>query len=94
MVSKNISYLELFTKTCAQWMDLLFFNDGLNPPKVINVSDNYGTSWKLEYILVAKAPPIMPPKVVYENDTTVNVNNVRNTLFQFCYRYVYDNNEK
>jgi hypothetical protein len=74
--------------------DLLFFNDGLNPPKVINVSDNYGTSWKLEYILVAKAPPIMPPKVVYENDTTVNVNNVRNTLFQFCYRYVYDNNEK
>ena len=27
MVSKNISYLELFTKTCAQWMDLLFFND-------------------------------------------------------------------
>ena len=74
--------------------DLLFFNDGLNAPKVINVSDNYGTSWKLEYILVAKAPPIMPPKVVYENDTNVNVNNVRNTLFQFSYRYVYDNNEK
>ena len=74
--------------------DLLFFNDGLNPPKVINVSANYGTSWKLEYILVAKAPPVMPAKVVYENDTTITVNNLRNKLFQFCYRYVYDNNEK
>ena len=74
--------------------DLLFFNDGLNPPKVINVSDNYGTSWKLEYILVSKAPPVMPAKVVYENDTTITVNNLRNKLFQFCYRYVYDNNEK
>lgn len=74
--------------------DLLFFNDGLNPPKNINVTANYGTSWKLEYLLVAKAPPIMPPKVVYENDDNVNINNLRNSLFQFSYRYVYDNNEK
>lgn len=74
--------------------DLLFFNDGLNPPKNINVKANYGNLWKLEYILIAKAPPIMPPKAVYENDTTVNVNNVRNALFQFSYRYVYVNNEK
>ena len=74
--------------------DLLFFNDGLNPPKYINVSANYGDFWKLEYILVAKAPPIMPPKVVYENDTTVTINNLRNKLFQFSYRFVYANNEK
>lgn len=74
--------------------DLLFFNDGYNPPKYINVSEDHGTSWKLEYILVAKAPPVMPPKVVYENDTTVKVNNLRNKLFQFSYRYVYVNNEK
>lgn len=74
--------------------DILFFNDGLNPPKNINVTEDYGTSWKLEYILVAKAPPVMPPKVVYENDTTVKVNNLRNKLFQFSYRFVYTNNEK
>jgi len=74
--------------------DILFFNDGFNPPKNINVLGNYGTSWKLEYILVAKAPPVMPPKVVYENDTTITINNLRNKLFQFSYRYVYDNNEK
>jgi len=74
--------------------DLLFFNDGLNPPKVINVSETHGTSWKDEYLLVAKAPPQMPPKVVYENDTSIKANNLRNVLFQFCYRFVYQNNEK
>jgi hypothetical protein len=74
--------------------DILFFNDGLNPPRSINVNNVYGTDWKAEYLLVAKAPPIMPPQVVYENDTTITVNNLRNKLFQFSYRYVYDNNEK
>jgi len=74
--------------------DILFFNDGYNPPRSLNVNNIYGTSWKAEYLLVAKAPPIMPPKVTYENDTTITINNLRNKLFQFSYRYVYDNNEK
>jgi hypothetical protein len=47
--------------------DILFFNDGLNPPRNINILDNYGTSWKAEYLLVIKAPPVMPAKVVYED---------------------------
>jgi hypothetical protein len=74
--------------------DLLFFNDGNEPPKVINVSTDYGTNCKYEYLLVIKAPPVMPPKVVYENDADVTQNNLRNKLFQFCYRFVYGNNEK
>jgi hypothetical protein len=74
--------------------DILFFNDGLNPPRNINVAASYGTSWKSEYLLVIKAPPVMPAKVTYINDNSVTVNNLRNKLFQFTYRYVYDNNEK
>jgi hypothetical protein len=74
--------------------DILFFNDGYNPPKSLNVINLYGNNWELEYLLVAKAPPVMPPKVVYENDTTITINNLRNKLFQFSYRFVYDNNEK
>ena len=74
--------------------DILYFNDGTNPPKSINIDADYGTSWKLEYLLIAKAPPVMPPKVTFENDTIVTVNNLRNSLYQFCYRFVYDNNEK
>ena len=87
VLSINIFYREIEG-------DLLYFNDSNEPPKYINVAGNYGTSWKYEYLLVIKAPPIMPPKVVYENDTTVTINNLRNSLFQFSYRYVYDNNEK
>jgi hypothetical protein len=74
--------------------DILFFNDAYNQPKSLNVINLYGNNWKLEYLLVAKAPPVMPPKVVYENDTTITINNLRNKLFQFSYRYIYDNNEK
>ena len=87
VLSVNIFYRDLEG-------DILFFNDAYNPPKSLNVINLYGNDWKLEYLLVAKAPPVMPPKVTYENDTTVTVNNLRNKLFQFSYRYVYDNNEK
>jgi hypothetical protein len=74
--------------------DILFFNDAYNQPKSLNVINLYGNNWKLEYLLVAKAPPVMPPKVTYENDEDITINNLRNKLFQFSYRYVYDNNEK
>jgi len=87
ILSVNIYYRDLEG-------DLLFFNDGNEPPKSINVKTNHGTNWKYEYLLVIKAPPIMPPKVVYENDPTVTQNNLRNKLFQFTYRFVYENNEK
>ena len=87
VLSVNIFYRDLEG-------DILFFNDGFNQPKSLNVINLYGNNWKLEYLLVAKAPPVMPPKVVYENDTTITINNLRNKLFQFSYRFVYDNNEK
>lgn len=74
--------------------DIIFFNDGYNPPRSINTISNYGTSWKSEYLDVAKEPPVMPPKCTYENDTTITVNNLRNSLFQFRYRFVYDDNQK
>jgi hypothetical protein len=49
--------------------DLLCFLDtNLNEPRVINILDNFGVNWKEEYLSVAKAPPIMPIKCVYEND--------------------------
>lgn len=50
--------------------DLLYFNDGLNEPRVINTVRTY-TKWLEEYISVAKAPPQMSPKVTYENDNEV-----------------------
>jgi hypothetical protein len=47
--------------------DLLYFNDNINEPRVINISDEYNV-WLEEYIKVIKAPPQMPAKVTYENN--------------------------
>ena len=57
--------------------DLLFFNDGVNEPRVINVKANF-EAWKAEYISLAKAPPKMPLKPVYENDAGATI--VNNTI--------------
>lgn len=76
--------------------DILFFLDSLGRPTKINIqrylAGTYATV-KRNYIDVAKAPPVMPAKAVYENDTSVTVNNLRNSLFQFIYRFYYDDND-
>jgi hypothetical protein len=39
-------------------------------------------------------PPLAPPDVVYANDTTSRVNNLRNKFFKFSYLWIYDDNEE
>lgn len=77
--------------------DILYFIDTLKRPTQINIprylANTYGTI-KRSYINVIKAPPSIPIKCVYENDFTVTQNNLRGKLFQFIYRFVYDNLEK
>ncbi|HET8687867.1 MAG TPA: hypothetical protein VFM18_14590, partial [Methanosarcina sp.] len=73
--------------------DLLFWTDGLNRPSFINVEDAindlYGTNWKAEYLSVARVMPLVAPVVSYQNDAAATVNNLRKTLYEFRYRYVY-----
>ena len=59
--------------------------------EVANIS-TYGifNSGTIERI---KIPPIQQPAIQYINDNTINYNNLRGYLFQFRYRYVYDDNE-
>ena len=76
--------------------NILFYVDSLLRPTKINIQRYLAGTYNpilRSYIDVAKSPPQMPIKAVYENDTTVNVNNLRNQLFQFIYRYKYDDNE-
>ena len=77
--------------------DLLFWTDGLNPPRKINVltaeTGGYGTIIE-SYIDVAKEPPSSPPYCVYEDNPTIKINNLNNKLFKFKYRYVFDDLEK
>lgn len=77
--------------------DIILFIDSLKRPTGFNV-DRYLNSpyaiTKRAFIDVAKAPFVMPPKCTYENDYSIAVNNMRNALFQFKARPVYDDNQK
>jgi hypothetical protein len=77
--------------------DLLFFIDSLKRPTKININRYLAktyTSISRSFIEVIKAPPSVPAKCTYENDTTVTANNLINSLFQFRYSFIYDDNEE
>jgi hypothetical protein len=77
--------------------DLLFWTDGLNPPRKLNVSTILAGGYGIiqsSYLDVAKEPPSNPPYCVYYDDTTVTLNNLNNKQFKFKYRFVFDDLEK
>jgi hypothetical protein len=79
---------------------LLYFTDGISDPKKINVSRAIAGGYssvittgtaeqKLEFITLAKKPPLDPPTYEFFTDTTVDDNNIFEANFQFAYQYVY-----
>lgn len=81
--------------------DLLFFIDSGKRPRKLNINrllaGTYNAGGKLiqdSYLSVIKAPAIIPPQCVYENDTTVTINNLVNSLFKFSYTLLYDDLEE
>lgn len=80
--------------------DLMYWTDGYNPPRKINIDKalgllptSYGTLTS-DFLLAGKIPPFSCPTNQYVNDTTRNFNNLRKKMFQFRYRFVYDDYEK
>lgn len=77
--------------------DLLFWVDGLNAPRKLNVSrfiaGTYGTI-EADFISAAKEPPLTVAIVAYGDDSTINTNSLRKRLYKFKYRWVYDDFEK
>jgi hypothetical protein len=80
--------------------DLMFWTDGLNPPRKINVltaitaNGDYSPFYLESYINVIKEPPSSEPKCIYINNSTVTVNNMHKKLFVFKTRFIYDDLEK
>jgi hypothetical protein len=58
------------------------------------LNGGYGSTISLDYFKVIKAPPKEVAVVDIIDDANYNVNNLYKKLFQFKYRYVYDDNEK
>lgn len=77
--------------------DILCYIDSHGRPTSMNMQRYLNTPYpvtKRAFIDLAKAPPRMAPRVVYENDANVTVNNLLNSLFKFRTRPVYDDNQK
>ena len=83
---------------------LLYFTDGINPPRKINVNkairhtegdfnSGYPEIITQEYISEIKSPPTQQPEFVFEKDGDISYNNFQNTALQFAYRYIYDDDE-
>jgi len=76
---------------------ILFFVDAQGRATQININRYLAGTYpavQRSYVDVIKAPPVMAPQVTYENDYTVQANNLINALWQFAYGFIYDNNEK
>lgn len=76
--------------------DLLFYIDSLLRPRKFNINRILAVGYPLikdNFLKVIKAPAIMPPLAVYENDFTIGANNLINSLFKFAQSPIYDDNE-
>lgn len=76
--------------------DLLYWTDGLNRPKYINLDTVSALSPFTDSMLfAAKKPPLVPPSsVAYASDAAYFYNTVFDKYFQFAYRWTYKNLEK
>jgi len=75
--------------------NLLYWTDGYNPPKYLNVDTVSSLApFSSDMLTAAKNAPLTPPVAEYKSDTTVTTNNLRKKLFRFSYRWVYENGEK
>jgi hypothetical protein len=76
--------------------DYIFFTDGYNPPRVIDLNFNYSTPATLDetYFNIAKVMPMYAPKVKSVSDRGYTPDNVIGKFFQFKFRYVFTNNQR
>lgn len=74
----------------------LYFTDGLNPPRRINVATAKGydvNGFTDEDINVIVKPPLFPPSIKMKN-TEEEENNIEEKFLLFAYRYAYEDGEK
>ena len=73
----------------------IYFTDGLNPPRRINVATAKGyevNGFTEEDINVIVKPPLSPPKIELQ-DTQEEQNNIKEKFIVFAYRYCYQDGE-
>ena len=79
--------------------DLLFFTDNINPPRFINVTQNYPNPFynvdvvTAEEFMVIKKPPIKAPSITLKRQANNQDDFLEERFICFAYRYEYVNGE-
>lgn len=88
-------YVDQIVSEGKYFYKCIVVNQGLNPTawtsyweKLCLIEDAY-YSMKVENFYFAPIPPGDAPVVLYQTDSERKINNLRQTLFQFAYNYVY-----
>jgi hypothetical protein len=78
--------------------DILYWTDGLNRPMKLNIKEaidaKYGNYWLNQYLTVSRYVPQYSPICRYNDDLSTNINNLKNKVYQFSYRWIYTDNTK
>ena len=80
--------------------DILYWTDRLNRPMKLNIKEStisgktYGTAWKKEYLTVARKMPLLSAQCQYADDSSRNINTLKNKVYQFRYQWVYKDDTK
>lgn len=80
---------------------ILYWTDGHNPPAKVNIQKAIDfmagtggyTYMTAQTFSAGQYVPSYPPEVYFSTDATIAKNNLRGTQFQFCYRYIMEDNE-
>ena len=73
----------------------LYFTDGLNPPRRIDVSKEVyrDNNISVDTVNVIVKPPLDSPTITLVSDDTNSENNLEDKFVRFAYRYIYKTNE-
>jgi hypothetical protein len=92
---KKILHIEIINR--GDEGDLLYWTDGYTQPKGLIIdkvaAGTYGTVLSA-YIEAAKRPPLVPASVAYGDDPAHTNNSLRIKLYQFQYRWTFDDLSK
>lgn len=76
--------------------DIIMWTDSSNRPMKLNIkeaeSNVYAAGWKKSYLTVSRPMPLLSPVCKYIDEGSVaneTVNNLKNKVYQFRYRWVY-----
>lgn len=86
-----VGELLFWTESFARDFDI--DNNDNNPPREININKALTHTYTAMEMEVIKRPPISIVECSYGYDSTKKINALKNKVYQFAIRYIYDNNE-